>query len=357
LIALDGDKAGLRAAYRVIDLALPLLEAGRGLRFAIMPEGKDPDDLVRSGGPEAVQAVLDQALPMVRLLWRQETEGKVFDSPERKAALDKLLRARIAKIKDPSLRRHYGEDIKELRFQLFRQGRSTGGAGGGPAVFSGGRGKSNWTPRGGFGRYAQPAVTEGAKTSLLAVAGEEAEAALREAVILAALLKTPEVAEEFETQLEEMPCRDADHAMLRDVILSCIGTDRDLFEAAENAIGPMALETLCNARHVAVVPCIRNPGDAEMVRMTVAEELAKLEAQRGWQAEVAEAQEDLEDLADEALTWRVAEAARARAQAGRLKDENDADYAIGENGAHIDREERDAFASLLSKIGFGKPQQ
>ena len=361
LIALDGDKAGLRAAYRVIDLALPLLEAGKGLRFAIMPEGKDPDDLVRSGGPEAVQGVLDAALPMVRLMWRQETEGKVFDSPERKAALDKLLRARIAKIKDPSLRHHYGEDIKELRFQLFRQGRSSdAGGGGGPAVFAGGgrgKGKRNWSPRGPIGRYAQPVATEGAKASLLAVAGDEAEAALREAVILAALLKTPQVAEEFETQLEEMPCRDTDHAMLRDVILSCIGTGRDLFEAAESAIGPMALETLCNARHVAVVPCIRNPGDADMARMTVAEELAKLEAHRGWQAEVAEAQEDLEDLADEALTWRVAEATRARAQAGRLKDENDADFAIGENGAHIDREERDAFDSLLSKIGFGKTGQ
>lgn len=39
IIALDGDTAGLRAAMRVIDLALPLLEAGKSVRFAIMPEG------------------------------------------------------------------------------------------------------------------------------------------------------------------------------------------------------------------------------------------------------------------------------------------------------------------------------
>src|SRR6056297_2906201 len=48
VIMLDGDRAGLQAAYRVIDLALPLLEAGKSLRFALMPEGQDPDDLLRA---------------------------------------------------------------------------------------------------------------------------------------------------------------------------------------------------------------------------------------------------------------------------------------------------------------------
>ena len=50
IIALDGDTAGLRAAMRLIDLALPLLEAGQSLRFAIMPEGQDPDDLIQAQG-------------------------------------------------------------------------------------------------------------------------------------------------------------------------------------------------------------------------------------------------------------------------------------------------------------------
>ena len=83
IIALDGDTAGLRAAYRVIDLALPLLEAGQSLRFAIMPEGQDPDDVIRAGGPSALQTLLDKAMPMVDLLWQREIQGKVFDSPER----------------------------------------------------------------------------------------------------------------------------------------------------------------------------------------------------------------------------------------------------------------------------------
>ena len=120
IIALDGDTAGLRAAMRVIDLALPVLEAGKSLRFAIMPEGQDPDDVIRAGGAGALQKLLDAALPMVRLLWQRETEGKSFDSPERKAALDKALREKIKLIKDPSIRQHYGQEIKDLRWQLFR---------------------------------------------------------------------------------------------------------------------------------------------------------------------------------------------------------------------------------------------
>ncbi len=128
VIALDGDTAGLRAAMRVIDLALPMLEAGQSLRFAIMPEDQDPDDLIRAQGAGAMQKLLDQALPMVRLLWRRETEGKVFDSPERKAALDKSLREAVKKIADPSIRNHYGEEIKQLRWQLVPRGQSPGWA-------------------------------------------------------------------------------------------------------------------------------------------------------------------------------------------------------------------------------------
>ena len=87
VIALDGDKAGLRAAMRVIDIALPMLEPGKSLRFALMPEGQDPDDLIKASGPSAMQGLLDKALPMVELLWRRETEDQNFDSPERRAAL------------------------------------------------------------------------------------------------------------------------------------------------------------------------------------------------------------------------------------------------------------------------------
>jgi DNA primase len=87
VMCFDGDQAGLKAAWRAADLALPLVAPGRTLRFALLPEGQDPDDLVRAGGPDAFRAVLAQARPLAELLWLRETSGGVFDTPERRAEL------------------------------------------------------------------------------------------------------------------------------------------------------------------------------------------------------------------------------------------------------------------------------
>ncbi len=345
IIALDGDKAGLRAAFRVIDLALPLLEAGKSLRFALMPDGKDPDDLIRAEGAEAVQACIDAAVPMVDLLWRQETEGRSFDSPERRATLDKALRARLGRIQDPSLRRHYGDAIKELRYQLFRPQRQ-------PTMRRSGAPRRGGAP---WGEPEPPSPT--AKSSLLASAGGAAETRLRQEVILATLLTYPELAENFDAQLEAMAPEDDMLATLRDLTIACIDTPDQLAQRAAHEIGPERLETWMSARHIAVVPCIRALGAHDLARMTVAEELAKLEAERGWHAELKEAEEDLEDLASEALTWRLAEAARARATAGRMRDENTAEFDVGANGAHVDRDERTKLDSLLSSIRFEKSRR
>jgi len=105
IIALDGDTAGLRAAMRLIDVALPLLTAGKSLRFALMPQGLDPDDLLRNSGAQAMQQLLDKAVPMVALLWQRETEQKSFDSPERRAGLDASLKRTLSLIQDQRKRR------------------------------------------------------------------------------------------------------------------------------------------------------------------------------------------------------------------------------------------------------------
>ena len=359
VIALDGDTAGLRAAMRVIDLALPLLEAGKSLRFALMPEGKDPDDLLRAEGPEAVRAVLDNAIPMVRLLWQRETEGKVFDSPERKAALDKALREKIKLIRDPSIRQHYGEDLKEMRFQLFRGNRGAGGQGGsgfGPRQGSfqpGSRGSGGFANRGRGSWGAPPPPRDTTRASVVASVDEEGFVRLRQAVILATAITTPTVIPEFEINLERMQCRDMDHAHLRDLILRHgIDAPERLRDEIAYALGPDALENLLSLRHVAISPCVRKPGDLDMASLTLAEEFAKLESVAGLDAELAEAEEDLHGLADEAVTWRLRQAAEARNRAIRSENEDKATYDVGDNGARLNRDERDAFGDLLKRIGF-----
>jgi DNA primase len=348
VIALDGDRAGLNAALRVIDLALPLLEAGQSLRFAMMPEGKDPDDLIRAGGAGAMQTLLDQAVPMVDLLWRRETEGQVFDSPERRAMLDKSLRAKIKLIKDPSIRAHYGEAIKEMRWELFGTKRKTSALA---------RAKAAWTPGG--PRWQAPVVPQSStKSSFLAQAGDAVGHQLREAVILATLICTPSVIEEFEGEIERMECHAAGHAALRDALLRLtaqqVHDDQSLQAALIQELGGEALESLFALPHVRIVPPVRQPGNTDMARMTVAEELAKLTCQRGLISEIAEAEEDLEGLADEAVTWRLSQAAEANNRAVRSQHEDQTEYDTGPNGARINRSERSALDALMDKITFTK---
>ncbi|MEL6690857.1 MAG: DNA primase [Pseudomonadota bacterium] len=332
LIALDGDTAGLRAAMRVIDLALPLLEAPKSLRFAIMPEGKDPDDLLKAEGPPAMTALLEAAVPLVHLLWRRETEGKNFDSPERKAALDKALRGALTLIKDPSLRGHYGEEVKRLRMELFGYG--------------GGR-REAFRP--GQGRRGPQAPQQTTKNSALATGMSEDE--LREAAILATLIVTPMALADFYTELEDMHCG-GEHARLQSMLL-LLPEDVSREEIVEKA-GGEALERLFRLPHIAINPAVRAAGDLELARATLAEEFAKLSAQRGHAREVAEAIEDLDGVADEGLTWRLGQAAEAINRAGRQDDDDKTEYDTAPNGAKLSRSERSELDALLENITYAK---
>lgn len=119
ILAMDGDRAGLRAAERVARLALPKLSPGKTLRFALMPEGKDPDDMIRSGGAGAMQALLQKAEPLSEMIWRSETEGQIFDQPERRAKLNDSIRSVLGTIGNPEIRAYYADHFKEKRAALF----------------------------------------------------------------------------------------------------------------------------------------------------------------------------------------------------------------------------------------------
>ena len=341
IIALDGDTAGLRAAMRVIDIALPLLQAGKSLRFALMPDGQDPDDLLKAQGALAMQKLLDQAIPMVNLLWRRETDGKVFDSPERKAALERALRDKTALITDSTIRSHYDQALKDMRWALFR-GRPTG-----PQKRAPRRGRTGADP---WKQDISPVVS--AKASALG-AGLADEDKLREAVILATLALNPKVAPGFETALEQMDCQEQTHQKIQSVLLRHLGED-DLQHALAAELGPQVLEKLLAQNHVAISPGIRRAGAAEIATQCLSEEFAKLAARRGHAREIEDAAEDLTGIADEGVTWRLKQASAALNQAGEGDKDDRAEYETGDNGARMKKDERSAFDALLDKIDFAK---
>lgn len=349
VIALDGDAAGMKAALRVIDLALPLLEAGKGLRFAMLPGGQDPDELIKAAGPQAMEKVLEAARPMVDLLWTRETEGKVFDSPERRAALDKRLRAAIARIKDPSIKAHYGAEVKRLREALFGFGQPQAGA---RAPRREGPGYAR-----GFGKGAKPPALPLAstRTTLLAAAPDpDVTGHLREAVVLAVLATHPELIARFESRLEALHFADPLHERLCRRMLALAHRPVDLIAPELAAESGADLDKLMTHPHVRTVLVTNIREDAEYAAHCLAADLAKLTAARALVQEIAEAREDIEGLADEGVTWRLAQAARAFEQALKPTEADDRATVRAENGVELDKEELEQSRAFYDSIDFSR---
>ncbi len=119
VICLDGDAAGRRAASRLMARALPELRSGHGLRFAALPEGKDPDELIRQEGRAALERVLAAAEPLSEALYREEVEKTPLKTPEAKAELEKRVQEILGRIQDPDLRRHYRQSFRQRLRDLF----------------------------------------------------------------------------------------------------------------------------------------------------------------------------------------------------------------------------------------------
>ena len=119
VLCFDGDNAGLRAAFRAVELAMPRLKPGKSLKFALLPQGQDPDDLVRSSGRDAVVEVIAAARPLAQMLWARETEGHEFDTPERRAALEARINEVTTGIADESVRKYYRQDFQDRLRQFF----------------------------------------------------------------------------------------------------------------------------------------------------------------------------------------------------------------------------------------------
>ena len=118
-LCFDGDSAGQKAAYRAIETALPHIQAGQSLKFAFLPDGLDPDDLLRQQGPDAMQAVLAATRPFSHVLWDREWGVGDWSTPERRAQLEQNVWAKVALIENASVRGHYEQAMQERLAKAF----------------------------------------------------------------------------------------------------------------------------------------------------------------------------------------------------------------------------------------------
>ena len=226
ILCFDGDSAGLRAMLRVVERALPLLGPGHSLRFALLPDGLDPDDIITRQGPEKMSEYLTKTMPMADILWSAETSREPLDTPERRAGLEQRLKTLIATITDPGVRKYYQDDMRRRIFDLFRPAQAPVRSGPPNAVsrgrFSGPR--RNFAIPTGSG----PATIEVKRSPMAAGGGSWNVGARREQLILATVLHHPQLLERHLDALCDLGFLDPALDRLRAAIIEVAAAYPDL---------------------------------------------------------------------------------------------------------------------------------
>ena len=233
VLCFDGDAAGRKAAWRALETALPHLKPGHSLRFAFLPEGLDPDDLVRQRGPGALADVLDHAEPLIDVLFRHVCARHKTSTPEERAALEADVEALAARIGEPKVRQHYRAELRERLNGLFgrggfrgRGGTARGQRGGNP------RGKTRFAP-------APPPSAELLQTAR----GNDPLGPLAEQDLLRIILLRPDIIPDIGEALADFPFSTPELDSLARAVLD-IATTR----AEEPPLDPEALLAHLRAR-------------------------------------------------------------------------------------------------------------
>jgi len=122
IVSLDGDNAGVTAAYRWIDRIFECLVPGKSFKFAQLPQGTDPDILISEGQKKVLIEVLKNAIPLSQWLWDGAFSLNPSDTPEQKAAIVKNLLQKTNIIPNESIKRFYVQEIKKNENLMYQNG-------------------------------------------------------------------------------------------------------------------------------------------------------------------------------------------------------------------------------------------
>jgi DNA primase len=211
ILCFDGDLAGQKAACRAVDTALPHLAPGKSLSFVFLPEGQDPDDMLRNSGAETLRGALKATRPLIDVLWAKELSAGEWTTPERRAALEQRLISLTESIANTVIRGHYLRELKQRLYAQWRTPRAAFQAPGRAAFrggdsFRGGGDRKRGTDRG-FGAPRFLPAPPGARESLVNSALVRADSSMlprREALIMITLLNHPWLIEECAEEIAEL---------------------------------------------------------------------------------------------------------------------------------------------------------
>lgn len=206
VMCLDGDAAGRAAAHKAADRALPLLQPGRTLRFVFLPDGKDPDDLLREEGATALRNVFDETRSLADLIWEREVQLEPLNDPDRRAGFRRRIRSLLSQISDGDTREEYRREFDQRMDALFGAAPQRGRyqRGGGRGRYAVKLGASNELKR----RVAARANAGPGDRASINPIGQE---------LVLALIEWPYLVEELIEEIAMIPFGDLDS--LRDTVL------------------------------------------------------------------------------------------------------------------------------------------
>jgi DNA primase len=236
VLCFDGDAAGRNAAFRAVETVLPHLKPGHSVEFAFLPDGFDPDELVRQHGAAAFAEVLQKTRPLFDVLIEREERRGETATPEQRAAFDDRLRGLVQRIADRGVREHYERELRAILWA--RTAKLTRAIAGRGASFSGKRRNNaqlDWrvaaraTERSRLGGAPRAAALSQAPVRSNELAERSLPVPAREALLVTALLNHPWLLEQHCETVAQMPLTAPPLARLRDGLLSLLsqGTPLD----------------------------------------------------------------------------------------------------------------------------------
>ena len=117
IFCFDGDAAGQKAAARACNIVLPFVRDTSDVRFAFVSGGKDPDEILKTSGADAMRKIIDDAVGLTDFLWELANKNYIVSTPGGRAQAEKFLDGQIEKIADPELRKQYKQEYDKRKFQ------------------------------------------------------------------------------------------------------------------------------------------------------------------------------------------------------------------------------------------------
>jgi len=117
----DGDAAGQKAAVRACGIVLPFLRDNSDVRFAFVTGGKDPDEVLKTGGTDAMKKIIDSSIGIIDFLWNTTNKTYLTSTPGGRSQAEKFLKTQIDKIVDTDFHREIENEYDSRKFNQWHK--------------------------------------------------------------------------------------------------------------------------------------------------------------------------------------------------------------------------------------------